>query len=99
MQVSPLSLFRYHLLDWVNPHPIGPFVVDPKQAPRYEGATIGLLVGYSIKLGCHLALLGYMFFSNRRRDRVYGPPNREASDEAGMLDQTEFENKDFRYVL
>ncbi|USP81087.1 hypothetical protein yc1106_08361 [Curvularia clavata] len=77
----------------------GPFVVDPKEAPRYEGATIGLLVGYSIKFGCHLALLGYMLFSNRRRDRVYGPPNREASDEAGMLDQTEFENKDFRYVL
>lgn len=36
----------------------GPFVVDAKEAPRYEGATIGLLVGYSIKTGCHLALLG-----------------------------------------
>ncbi|EMD59045.1 hypothetical protein COCSADRAFT_185539 [Bipolaris sorokiniana ND90Pr] len=77
----------------------GPFVVDAKEAPRYEGATIGLLVGYSIKTGCHLALLGYMFFTNKRRTRVYGPPNKEASDEAGMRDQTEFVNKDFRYVL
>lgn len=32
--------------------------MDAKEAPRYEGATIGLLVGYSIKTGCHLALLG-----------------------------------------
>ncbi|KAJ5058599.1 hypothetical protein J3E74DRAFT_275940 [Bipolaris maydis] len=73
----------------------GPFVVDAKEAPRYEGATIGLLVGYSIKTGCHLALLDYMFFTNTRRNRVYGPPNKEASDEAGMRDQTEFANEDF----
>ncbi|AEO67842.1 uncharacterized protein THITE_2129674 [Thermothielavioides terrestris NRRL 8126] len=36
----------------------GPFVVKESDAPRYEGAAIGLLVGYAIKLGCHLALLG-----------------------------------------
>lgn len=77
----------------------GPFVVDPKQAPRYEGATIGLLVGYSIKLGCHLALLVYMFLENRRRDRKYGPQDKDKSEEEGMRDRTEFENKDFRYVL
>ncbi|KAH6656895.1 major facilitator superfamily domain-containing protein [Truncatella angustata] len=77
----------------------GPFVVKESEAPYYRGATIGLLVGYAIKLGCHVALLIYMFVSNRRRDRVYGPANKELSDEAGMRDKTEFENKDFRYVL
>ncbi|KAJ4368943.1 hypothetical protein N0V83_006025 [Neocucurbitaria cava] len=77
----------------------GPFVVKANQAPRYEGATIGLLVGYAIKFACHLGLLLYMYFSNRRRDSTYGPPNKEASTEAGMRDLTEFENKDFRYVL
>lgn len=41
----------------------------------------------------------YMFLVNKHRDRVYGPANKEASDEAGMRDKTEFENKDFRYVL
>ena len=41
----------------------------------------------------------YMFFMNRSRDKRYGPANKEASDEAGMRDLTEFENKNFRYVL
>ena len=36
---------------------------------------------------------------NRHRDKKYGPSNKEASDEAGMRDHTEFQNKDFRYVL
>lgn len=40
-----------------------------------------------------------MFLTNRHRDKQYGPADKEASDEAGMRDQTEFENKDFRYVL
>ncbi|KAH8816645.1 major facilitator superfamily domain-containing protein [Xylogone sp. PMI_703] len=77
----------------------GPFVVKESQAPTYESATIGLLVGYSIKTGCHLAMLAYMFFTNRYRDRVYVPPDKESSNEAGMQDKTEFQNKDFRYVL
>ncbi|KAK3711467.1 hypothetical protein LTR37_009646 [Vermiconidia calcicola] len=47
----------------------------------------------------HMGTTPYMFVMNRRRDRKYGPPNRERSDEAGMRDMTEFENKDFRYVL
>ncbi|CAG9987053.1 unnamed protein product [Clonostachys byssicola] len=77
----------------------GPFVVDPAQAPHFTGATIGLLVGYSIKFVCHLLLLVYMFTVNKRRDRKYGEANKAASDECGMRDMTEFENKDFRYVL
>lgn len=36
----------------------GPFVVKPSEAPEYKGATIGLLVGYAIKAGCHLGLFG-----------------------------------------
>ncbi|KAL1853417.1 hypothetical protein Plec18167_005491 [Paecilomyces lecythidis] len=77
----------------------GPFVVKPSQAPEYQGATIGLLVGYAIKFGCHLFLLVYMFMVNAYRDRTYGPSNKRQADEAGMQDQTEFQNKDFRYVL
>ncbi|KAK6063916.1 MFS transporter [Seiridium cupressi] len=78
---------------------VGPFVVKGSEAPYYNAATIGLLVGYAIKLGCHIVLLLYMYLNNRRRDRIYGPANEEASDEAGMQDKTEFENKDVRYIL
>ncbi|KAK6072927.1 MFS transporter [Seiridium cupressi] len=77
----------------------GPFVVKASDAPYYQGASIGLLVGYAIKLGCHLLLLTYMFAENKRRDRVHGPADKAASDEAGMQDLTEFQNKNFRYVL
>lgn len=46
-----------------------------------------------------LTLSVYMFYVNRHRDRKYGPADKQQSDEAGMQDKTEFENKDFRYVL
>ncbi|GME58377.1 mfs general substrate transporter [Neofusicoccum parvum] len=94
---SLASAFVFTAYCWGNF--AGPFVVKNSQAPYYEGASIGLLVGYSIKAGCHILLLVYMFVENRRRDRTYGPANKEESDEAGMLDHTEFENKNFRYVL
>ncbi|KAG9498046.1 hypothetical protein J7337_010931 [Fusarium musae] len=77
----------------------GPFVVKKSEAPHFTGATIGLLVGYAIKFCCHLGLLVYMYLVNRHRNKTYGAPNKERSNEAGMRDQTEFENKDFRYVL
>ena len=40
-----------------------------------------------------------MYLANKRRNTTYGPADKEQSNEAGMRDQTEFENKDFRYVL
>ena len=42
---------------------------------------------------------GYLIVVNRRRDRKYGPADKARSSEAGMQDKTEFENKDFGYVL
>lgn len=46
-----------------------------------------------------LTRVGYMYVVNRRRDSRYGPADKARSNEAGMQDRTEFENKDFRYVL
>lgn len=43
--------------------------------------------------------VAYLFFTNRYRDRKYGKARKEESDEAGMQNKTEFENKQFRYVL
>ncbi|KAJ7582199.1 major facilitator superfamily domain-containing protein [Mycena floridula] len=76
----------------------GPFVVKQSEAPRFPTAMAGLLAGYAIKLVCQVILLGYLIWFNKRRDRIYGPPNEVASREAGMQDKTEYENTDFRYV-
>ncbi|KAJ6494261.1 major facilitator superfamily domain-containing protein [Mycena sanguinolenta] len=78
----------------------GPFVyVKQSQAPFYQDATAGLLAGYTIKLVCQFVLLAYLYTVNKRRDKKYGPPDVVAAKEAGMQDKTEYENKDFRYVL
>ncbi|KAF9026835.1 MFS general substrate transporter [Hymenopellis radicata] len=77
----------------------GPFVVKQSEAPRYPSATAGLLAGYSVKLICQITLFIYMFISNKRRNQKYGAPDMAKSMEAGMQDKTEWENKDFRYVL
>ena len=42
---------------------------------------------------CHLGRLAYLFFENRNRDPKYGPVDKARSDEAGMQDQTELQNK------
>ncbi|KAJ7358492.1 major facilitator superfamily domain-containing protein [Mycena albidolilacea] len=76
----------------------GPFVKQ-SQAPFYQDATAGLLAGYSIKLVCQIVLFFYMYITNKRRDAKYGEPDVTASKEAGMQDKTEYENKNFRYVL
>ncbi|PBK76232.1 MFS general substrate transporter [Armillaria solidipes] len=77
----------------------GPFVVKQSEAPFFPSATAGLLAGYSIKLVCQIVLFIYMLGFNKRRDRIYGPPDFAKSKEAGMQDKTEWENTDFRYVL
>lgn len=80
----------------------GPFVVDQSQAPEYTSAAWGLLGGYAAKTVGHALLLGGLWWGNRRRDWKYGvldEEGRERAREAGMRGETEWENKDFRYVL
>jgi sugar phosphate permease len=80
----------------------GPFVVKQSQAPEFTSAGWGLLGGYAAKTVCHGLLLGGLWWSNRRRDRRYGVVDevgRERAREAGMRGETEWQNKDFRYVL
>lgn len=84
----------------------------PLQRQVYSPATLSNLDAISYFLvSLHITSLdflytkandlfpAYMFFTNRYRERTYGPANKEMSNEAGMQDKTEFENKDFRYVL
>lgn len=40
-----------------------------------------------------------MPLTNKRRDRVYSPPSKEASDETRNAGSSKFMSKEFRYVL
>ncbi|OCF42310.1 hypothetical protein I317_03813 [Kwoniella heveanensis CBS 569] len=78
----------------------GPQFVYSHEAPRYRTATNAMVASYSIKTLAHLLLGAYMFWDNKRRDRKSGGIiDEKRGAEAGMLDVTEFENPDFRYVL
>jgi uncharacterized ion transporter superfamily protein YfcC len=64
-----------------------------------------MLVGYSVKLAMVVVLYIYMYRSNISRDKEHaarGELSEEEEREAieqGMLDQTELDNKGFRYIL
>ncbi|KAI0204070.1 allantoate permease [Astrocystis sublimbata] len=77
---------------------IGPQTFLSREAPYYPSAYIAMLVGYSVKLVCVIVLYVYMWQSNLARDRA-GATDEKAAIEAGMLDQTELDNKGFRYSL
>lgn len=64
-----------------------------------------MLVGYSVKLLMVIILYIYMYRSNVSRDKeqaargeLTDEEEREAI-EKGMLDQTEIDNRGFRYIL
>jgi hypothetical protein len=64
-----------------------------------------MLVGYTVKITCVIILYIYMHSINKKRDReaaAHGALSEEeerAAIESGMHDQTEIDNKGFRYVL
>ena len=61
-----------------------------------------MLVGYVVKLGMVVVLYVYMFTANKKRDREAGGMTTEEERlaiEQGMQDQTELDNKGFRYTL
>lgn len=62
-----------------------------------------MLVGYVVKLVMVVILYIYMYSVNKKRDRQAAELSAETTEregvEAGMLDLTELENKNFRYIL
>ncbi|KAJ5291179.1 MFS general substrate transporter [Penicillium angulare] len=79
---------------------IGPQTFKSSEAPGYHSAYVAMLAGYSVKLTAIVVLYLFMYFENKRRDKL-ALENVLSEDgvEAGMLDQTEIDNKGFRYVL
>jgi DhnA family fructose-bisphosphate aldolase class Ia len=61
-----------------------------------------MLIGYVVKLGMVIVLYIYMYTQNKKRDREAGDMTVEEERlaiEQGMQDQTELDNKGFRYTL
>lgn len=60
-----------------------------------------MLAGYAVKLTAIVVLYAYMYLENKRRDRAAlgNQDTEEDGVENGMLDQTEIDNRGFRYVL
>ncbi|KAI0475744.1 allantoate permease [Xylariaceae sp. FL0804] len=77
---------------------IGPQTFRDSEAPGYHSAYVAMLVGYTVKLMSVVVLYVYMHRENKARDAA-GPFDEKAAMEAGMQDQTELENKGFRYSL
>ncbi|KAK4493709.1 hypothetical protein PRZ48_014894 [Zasmidium cellare] len=86
---------------------VGPYAVQKKDAPEYQPARITLV---AVKAGAMVligALTVYYWMTNRRRDRLFGPPPPEVdnvSSEASVRSDTwanltDKERKTFRYVL
>jgi len=80
----------------------GPQTFRDSEKPGYHSAYIAMLVGYVVKLGMVVVLYVYMFTANKKRDREAGGMTTEEERlaiEQGMQDQTELDNKGFRYTL
>ena len=80
----------------------GPQTFRDSEKPGYHSAYIAMLVGYTVKLGMVVILYIYMFTANKKRDREAGNMTAEEERlaiEQGMQDQTELDNKGFRYTL
>ncbi|PAV24340.1 MFS general substrate transporter [Pyrrhoderma noxium] len=87
---------------------VGPQFVLQSQAPRFSTATKAMMIGFVGKTVCHAALGVFMLLVNKQRDDklnetsgsvIDAEAERHEAETRGMMDQTEFENKAFRYVL
>ncbi|KAF5665616.1 vitamin H transporter [Fusarium circinatum] len=85
----------------------GPQFFIPTEAPKYGTAFTALFVIFCILIGLILAFRQYLAWENSRRDKAQGvyidaeSPERDTMSGAVMetTDETDFENKNFRYYL
>lgn len=79
----------------------GPFVFDPKEAPRYPSATKVLASMLGVGWVATAAMGIYMWNANRRRDAKAAAGNNAYDPLGGSIDgftdHTDKENKSFRY--
>ncbi|KAL1887597.1 hypothetical protein Sste5346_010098 [Sporothrix stenoceras] len=83
----------------------GPHLFIASEALRYPTAIIGLLSSYGAAMLLQAAYTALCYFQNKARDEKYGRPTeadvraREDAALRGFEDQTDMENKEFRFSL
>ncbi|KAH7374625.1 allantoate permease [Plectosphaerella cucumerina] len=79
---------------------IGPFFFIAKQEPRYTLGMGMILVCVGIQIGCLVGLWFLLYTRNRSRraEHVDTPENRQQGYEQSLDDQTDLQNKYFKYV-
>lgn len=82
---------------------VGPFCFNASDAPRYTHALATIMGCFAacIVIGAGLGI--YIFYENRRRDKLYGNPDEDETLRLegiidGLKDKTDSENKNFRFV-
>lgn len=70
-----------------------------REAPRYFSALTGLITCYCGMVAVSLFLRQWMWWENRKRDRLFGEGEDEQAVEDGFRDQTDGQAKHFRYAL
>jgi len=73
----------------------GPLAFASTPGPRYSGGFISCVAFLIALISVTLFGRWYLGRENARRDREYGPP----SEEIGLEDTTDKENKNFRYMI
>ncbi|OAA66023.1 Major facilitator superfamily domain, general substrate transporter [Cordyceps fumosorosea ARSEF 2679] len=75
------------------------FVRQTEVKAQYPSAFKGAIITAAIAVACGVMMRFYLQYQNYRRDKTYGKQTEEDIQNARFLDQTDMENKTFRYVL
>uniref|UniRef100_A0A060TD86 ARAD1B22616p n=1 Tax=Blastobotrys adeninivorans TaxID=409370 RepID=A0A060TD86_BLAAD len=75
---------------------IGPQTFIDKQAPKYVGAKVSMVVCSAAQILALVALMGYYMIENKRRDRRDEHLDMEDSEFADLTDR---QNPEFRYII
>lgn len=75
----------------------GPFTFQADQAPEYVGGTVAMIVSYCVAAGLAVLYWVYAAWQNRRRPATESPGSGDEAMES-FLDETDFEQKAFKYT-
>lgn len=90
-----LTLSIANFLGYAAGNIAGPLAFASTPGPRYSGGFISCVAFLIALISVTLFGRWYLGRENARRDREYGPP----SEEIGLEDTTDKENKNFRYMI